>query len=78
MNRLLASDAPQVITEQFGDRYATIYNLATNAVQATLTSLSGATTAHELVGGGEWRFADGRHEVQVPGETVFVLDFQSP
>ncbi len=78
VNRLLASDAPQVITEQFGDRYATIYNLATNTMQVTLTSLSGATTARELVGGGEWRFANGRHEVQVPGETVFVLDFQSP
>ena len=76
VNRLLASDAPQVITEQFGDRYATIYNLATNTVQATLTSLSGATTARELVGGGEWRFANGRHEVQIPGETVLVLDFQ--
>ena len=78
VNRLLATDSRQVITEQFGDRYATVYNLATNAVQATITSLSGASTARELVGGGEWRFANGRHEVQVPGETVFVLDFQSP
>ena len=75
VNRLLASDSPDVITEQFGDRYATVYNLSAKPVRVTLTSLSGATSADELVGGGAWTFADGRHTVDIPGETVFVLSF---
>jgi hypothetical protein len=73
VNRLLASDNPDVITEQFGDRYATVYNFSTKPVRVTLTSLSGAASAEELVAGGTWRFKNGRHNVEIPGETVFVL-----
>ena len=75
VNRLLASDSPQVITEQFGDQYATVFNLGTNSVHAVLTSLSGVAEADELVGGGKWRFEEGRRQVDIPGETVFVLSF---
>ena len=78
VNRLLASDNPEVVTEQFGDRYATVYNLSTNSVRASLTSLSGAASAEELVGGGAWRFENGRRAVDIPGETVLVLSFPPP
>ena len=78
VNRLLASDSPEVVTEQFGDRYATVYNLSTNSVRASLTSLSGAASAEELVGGGAWRFENGRRTVEIPGETVLVLSFPPP
>ena len=75
VNRLLASDSTDVVTEQFGDRYATVYNLSGNPVHATLTALSGATEAEELVGGGKWAFENGRRTVYVPGQSVFVLSF---
>ncbi len=75
VNRLLASDSPDVITEQFGDRYATVYNLSAKPVRVTLTSLSGTASADELVNGGTWRFENGRRTVEIPGETVFVLSF---
>ena len=75
VNRLLASDSPNVITEQFGDRYATVYNLSAEKAAATLTSLSGRALAKELLSGGEWRFDGGKHALELPGETVFVLDF---
>ena len=75
VNRLLASDRPDVITEQFGDRYATVYNLSEKPVRVTLTSLAGASAADELVNGGTWRFENGRRTVEIPGETVFVLSF---
>ena len=78
VNRLLASDSPEVVTEQFGDRYATVYNLSTNSVRASLSSLSGAASAEELVGGGAWRFENSRRTVDIPGETVLVLSFPPP
>ena len=77
VNRLLASDSPHVITEQFGDRYATVYNLSEKTVRVTLASLAGASAAQELVGGGTWRFEKARHVVDVPSEAVYVLDFVS-
>ncbi|MBQ6135861.1 MAG: hypothetical protein IJI73_00640, partial [Kiritimatiellae bacterium] len=77
VNRLLASDNPDVVTEQFGDRYATVYNLSDKPVRVTLTSLSGAAEADELVGGGRWRFENSRRTVEVPGETVLVLAFRA-
>ena len=77
VNRLLASDSSDVITEQFGDRYATVYNLSEKTVRVTLASLAGASAAQELVGGGTWRFEKARHVVDVPGEAVYVLDFVS-
>ena len=75
VNRLLASDSPDVITEQFGDRYATVYNLSAKPVRVTLTSLAGAASAEELVSGGTWQFKNGHRAVEIPGETVFVLSF---
>ena len=75
VNRLLSSDSADVITEQFGDSYATVFNLSAKPVRVTLTSLSGAPNAKELVSGGEWKFEGGRRTVEIPGETVFVLDF---
>ena len=75
VNHLLASDSPDVITEQFGDRYATVYNLSAKSVRVTLTSLAGASAADELVNGGTWRFENCRRTVEIPGETVFVLSF---
>ncbi|MBR4259265.1 MAG: hypothetical protein IKQ17_09550 [Kiritimatiellae bacterium] len=75
VNRLLASDSPDVVTEQFGDRYATVYNLSEKPVRVTLTALSGATEAEELVGGGKWAFENSCRTVDIPGETVFALSF---
>ena len=75
VNHLLASDSPDVITEQFGDRYATVYNLSAKSVRVTLTSLAGTASAEELVAGGTWRFENGCRTVEIPGETVFVLSF---
>ena len=77
VNRLLASDGPDVITEQFGDRYATVYNLSERPVRVTLTSLTGAVAADELVSGGTWRFENGSRTLDIPGEAVFVLGFSS-
>ncbi|MBE6397429.1 MAG: hypothetical protein E7046_10535 [Lentisphaerae bacterium] len=75
VNRLLASDSPDIVTEQFGERYVTVYNLSAGKKSATLTSLSGRTCAKELIGGVEWMFDGGRRLVEIPGETVRVLDF---
>ena len=75
VNRLLASASKDVITEQFGDSYATVYNLSEKPVRVTLTSLSGAAEAKELVSGGAWRFDNGRRTLDIPGETVYVLSF---
>lgn len=75
VNRLLASDNPDVITEQFGDRYATVYNLSAKPLRATFTSLADHASAEELVEGGAWQFENGRHTVEIPGEAVFVLSF---
>lgn len=77
VNRLLSSNAPKVITEQFGERLATVFNLSGKPVRATLTSLAGAKTANELVNGGKWHFDGGRCVVDVPGEAVFLLEFGS-
>ena len=66
VNRLLASDSPDVTT---------VYNLSEKPVRVTLTSLAGASVADELVNGGTWRFENGRHTLEIPGETVFVLSF---
>lgn len=75
LNRLVASANPDVVTEQFGDRYATVYNLSPEKTSVALTSLSGKTCASEIVAGGEWRFEGGMITVEIPGETVRVLDF---
>ena len=77
VNRILASDCPDVITEQFGDRYATVYNLSEKPVRATLTSLAGASAAGELVNGGTWRFENGRCTLDIAGEEVFILEFST-
>lgn len=75
VNRLLSSNTPKVITEQFGERFVTVFNFSGKPVRATLASLSGAKTANELVNGGKWRFDGGRCVVDVPGEAVFLLEF---
>jgi hypothetical protein len=78
VNRVVASDNADVVTEQFGDRYATVYNLSAKPVRVTLTSLAGAASAEELVSGGAWRFENGHRAIEIPGETVFVLSFPQP
>ena len=75
VNRLVSSDSPDIVTEQFGERYVTVYNLSAGKKSAALVSLSGGTSAKELVAGGEWIFDGGRCLVEIPGETVRVLDF---
>ncbi|MBR1921111.1 MAG: hypothetical protein IJ829_03775, partial [Kiritimatiellae bacterium] len=76
VNRLIASDSADVITEQFGADCATVYNLSADPARVTLTSLAGRPPVEELVAGGTWRFTDGRETVEIPGETVRVLVFK--
>ena len=75
VNEILSTDKERVVTEQFGENYATVYNLDTNTVRVTLKSLKGATKARELLSGEEWDFKDGKYAFDIPGETVRVLFF---
>jgi len=73
VNRLVSSDNPQVVTEQFGERLVTVFNLSAKAQTVTL---AGTGTAIELVAGGEWDFSGGSKRVVLPPETVRVLEFR--
>lgn len=73
LNRLLASDNPQVIAEQFGDSLVTVFNLSD---KPQTVKLAAKGRAEELVAGGEWDFTAGSKLVEMPPETVRVLEFK--
>ncbi len=75
VNRLSATDDEQVITEQFGDDFATVFNLSAAERRVRVRSLQGRA-ADELVAGGEWCFTYGVETVTLPPETVRVLRFR--
>ena len=75
MNTLLSSDNPNVYVEQFGDRFATVFNGSTKEQTVRLATLGDAKAAKELVCGGNWTFANGTASVTIPPETVRLLEF---
>ena len=75
VNALAASETDGVYVEQFGERYLTVFNSGTEKKTVRLRVLNAAREARELVEGGCWRFADGVADVDIPGETVRILEF---
>ncbi len=76
MNTLASSETPDVFVEQFGERYLTVFNPGTKPRNARLRLLCDAPkSARELLTGGTWDFKSGGHAVELPPETVRVLEF---
>ncbi|MCQ2394325.1 MAG: DUF1080 domain-containing protein [Kiritimatiellae bacterium] len=80
VNRLVATDAPRMVVEQFGTvpggRYVTVFNLEgqTRSVRFTrLAKDAAAETTPELVTGVPWLWQNDTCTVEIPGETVRVL-----
>ncbi|MGN0853295.1 MAG: hypothetical protein ACI4Q3_07955 [Kiritimatiellia bacterium] len=73
VNRLVRSSNPQVVTEQFGDGYATVYNLSDKPQRAELSF--SAPLVEERVEGRA--FADRPRQLllDLPGESVRVFVF---
>ena len=77
VNALVATSDARVFAEQFGDRYATVFNSAKETMKVRLTAKTGAKAA-ELVNGGPLDFASGAAEVTLAPDAVLVLDFENP
>ncbi|MDD4025215.1 MAG: DUF4886 domain-containing protein [Kiritimatiellae bacterium] len=71
---LASSSDPEVLVEQFGDRYVTVFNSSTKETK-TVKIASTRTTARERVAGGEWKAESGFFTASIPPETVRMLDF---
>ncbi len=74
VNTLVATGDARVFAEQFGDRYATVFNSAKETLKVRLTAKAGAQ-ASELVEGGTLAFAGGVVEVEMKPDAVLLLDF---
>ncbi len=75
VNTLLRSETPKVYVEQFGDRYATVFNSSAKPATARLKLLDArADEAFEMVTGEKWAFPGGERIFMIPPETVRVLD----
>ena len=76
--RTLVSCADEeVLVEQFGDRYATVFNASVSEAKR-VTLRSGRASAAERVTGATCAFADGVAVLEIPPESVRLLDFGSP
>lgn len=78
VNRLAVSETDGVFAEQFGDRYVTVFNPTTATKTVRVRSLAGASKAAELTQGGSCLFASGVTELEIPPESVRLLDFAAP
>ena len=77
VNGLLASDNPQVITEQFGDIYATVFNLSDKPQTVRLKVLPpSVATLEELVAESTQTVSAGVLTLTLPPETVRVFRFK--
>lgn len=78
VNELAVSDSEDVLVEQFGDCYLTVFNAGRKPCRVRLRVLSGKTPdVEELVVGGDWRADGGILTAELPSETVRVLGFKS-
>lgn len=76
VNTLARAETGNVLVEQFGDRFLTVYNAGKTPVSAVLRAADGGTfDAAEFVAGAPWRFAAGTATAEIPPETVRVLEF---
>lgn len=76
INRLLVSPEAEVITEQFGDRLATVFNLGETPRKLALKVLDGAVGAvKELVTGETLKVENGTLALELAPETVRVFEF---
>ncbi len=71
---LASSSDPDILIEQFGDRYITVFNSSIKETK-TVKITSPRATARERVAGGEWKAGDGFFTATIPPETVRMLDF---
>ncbi|MGN0845899.1 MAG: hypothetical protein ACI4RA_00775 [Kiritimatiellia bacterium] len=74
VNELVSTSDARVFAEQFGARYATVFNSAKEPLKVRLAAKAGARAA-ELVVGGALAFAGGSAEVEMRPDAVLVLDF---
>ena len=73
--RTLVSCADEeVFVEQFGDRYATVFNSSVGQAKR-VTLRSARASAAERVTGATCAFADGAAVLEIPPESVRLLDF---
>ncbi len=75
VNRLLAAEGKDVFAEQFGDRFATVFNASSQARRVRLRPLNGATAAREMVTSTTLEFPVGGAEVKLPAETCRLFQF---
>lgn len=71
---LLSCADAEVFVEQFGDRYATVFNSSAKEAKR-VTLRSGLASAAERVTGAACAFADGAAVLEIPPESVRLLDF---
>ena len=77
VNRLLAADGKDVFAEQFGDRFATVFNASSQARRVRLRPLNGATAAREMVTGATLEFPAGGVEMELSAETCRLFQLES-
>jgi hypothetical protein len=71
---LASSSDPDILIEQFGDRYVTVFNSSTEETK-TVKIASPREVVRERVVGGEWKAEDGFFTASLPPETVRMLEF---
>ena len=71
---LLSCADEEVLVEQFGDRYVTVFNSSVASAKR-VTLRSGRASAAERVTGATCAFADGVAVLEIPPESVRLLDF---
>ena len=76
VNRLATSETPEAFAEQFGARYVTVFNPTEKPLAVRLRAVQSATAARELVTGASCAFANGETTLQIPAESVRLLDFE--
>ena len=74
---LLSCADEEVLVEQFGDRYVTVFNSSVASAKR-VTLRSGRVSAVERVTGATCAFAGGSAVLEIPPEGVRLLDFGSP
>ena len=72
VNRLVACADARIVSEQYGEKYATIFNPTDKSLTVTFT---GKGLPKELVAGETWDFSNGKLTQTIPPETVRLLVF---
>lgn len=75
VNRLAVSETAGVFAEQFGNRFVTIFNPSDKAISARIRCLGKEAQVWERMTARAWTLSEGVLEMDIPPETVRLLDF---